>query len=737
MVQATVQNIIDVLNRRFVRRMFLFAYAVVTVILGAMTYSVLVGTGFGKEGDTFLSLNALLKIDVVLLLLGLIFLFRGLVRLWLRRRSGDAGAQLQSRVVMIFSVLALLPAVLLTVSSLILFDLGIDAWFSKKIRDAVKGSQEVAESYLHEHRNTIKTEVLSIARDLSETSKARALTDEDWQYYLSLYARARAVSEAIIFNLNGGVKARYGLTAVLELEPISQESINQAASGEAVILQSNVSSHVRALIQLDNASSLYLVIGRFVDAKVVDKTAQTMSAVDSFERLEKERDSLKVSFAVVFILVALLLLITSVWLGLEFARRLVEPVSSLITVTDRLADGDYKVRADEKGDDEIARLGGAFNRMIGQLQNQRTELLEAAEMIDERRRFTEAVLLGVGSGIIGLDAHGKITLPNTGASRVLGVDLSDKIGTVLVDEFPIFTDVLEKTKRERRLTETQLPMADSGDGAILLVRATVEIGENDDILGYVLAFDDVSPLISAQRQAAWSDVARRIAHEIKNPLTPIQLSAERLKRKYEKQITDDGDVFATCTDTIIRQVGDIGRLVDEFSSFARMPSAVLKISDFRDVCRQAFTLQKNAHPYVQFEMDLPDNPLWVMHDSPQMTQVLTNLLQNAYDAIESAGNQNEGWISLTVSVQEEQVMVRVSDNGIGFPDSGRDKLLEPYMTTREQGTGLGLAIVNKIVEDHKGKMVLLDSQRGGAMVEIQLTPTEPPDENTGAKTVIG
>ena len=708
----------------------MFAYAVVTVIMGGITYSVLVGTGFDNEGDTLLSLNALLKIDVVLLLLGLIFLFRGLLRLWLRRRSGDVGAHLQSRMVMIFSVLALLPAVLLTVSSLILFDLGIDAWFSKKIRDAVKGSQEVAVSYLHEHRNTIKTEVLSIARDLSETSQARNLNDEDWQYYLSLYARARDVSEAIIFNLNSDVKARYGLTAVLELEPISQEAINRAASGEAVILESNVSSHVRALIQLDNASSLYLVIGRFVDAKVVEKTEQTISAVGSFERLEKERDSLKVSFAVVFILVALLLLITSVWLGLEFARRLVEPVSSLITVTDRLADGDYKVRADEKGDDEIARLGGAFNRMIGQLQNQRTELVEAAEMIDERRRFTEAVFLGVGSGIVGLDADGKITLPNIGASALLGVDLSQKIGSVLVDEFPMFTDVLEKTKQERRLTETQLRMGDSGDGAVLLVRATVEIGENQDILGYVLAFDDVSPLISAQRQAAWSDVARRIAHEIKNPLTPIQLSAERLKRKYKNQISDD--VFETCTNTIIRQVGDIGRLVDEFSSFARMPSAVLKISDFRDVCRQAFALQKNAHPYVSYQLDLPDDAIWVMHDAPQITQVLTNLLQNAYDAIESTGKQKQedGWIALTVSVQGEQVVIRISDNGIGFPETGRDKLLEPYMTTREKGTGLGLAIVNKIVEDHKGKMLLLDSQQGGAMVEIQLTLAEPPHQDS-------
>lgn len=722
-----------------VRWAFWAVLLVVSLVVGVLTYELFTGTDLQIYNKDLISLSMLLKINGVLLLVLLIALILRLVRLWDEWRTGTAGAKLQTRMVMIFSVLAVVPVILITVFSLIFFDLGIDTWFSQKIRNAVTGSKNIASLYLREHRGGMKTVALSMKNDLQGVPQELLQDKPRLSAVLEVHANVRDVTEAMIFTLDGQVKARYGLTAVLELEPILQSDIENAKQGDAVVLESSTGNRVRALIQLTSNPAVFLLVGRFIDPKIIANAESTTSAAVSFETLEREREQLKISFVITFLLGALLLLVVAIWLSFIFAKRLVAPIGELIMATHRVADGDYHARANIGGDDEIAQLGGAFDNMVGQLNTQRLELLQANQDIDRRRLFTEAVLSGVGSGIVSLDNQGQIMLSNKRSVDLLGQDLGDCVGQKLTEVCPLFGTVLEQVKTQPT-AEEQIRLQGDKDGVILLVRATQQRhtsdgnhGESPQIMGYVLAFDDVSPLLSAQRQAAWSDVARRIAHEIKNPLTPIQLSAERLRRKYSGQISSDIETFETCTDTIIRQVADIGRLVDEFSSFARMPSAILQVGDFRQVCNQALALEKTAHPYIKYTLNLPDDAVWVSFDTHQMSQVLINLLQNAYEAIESADKLRDGRIALSVENASGAVTIRVVDNGIGFPTDGREKLLDPYVTTREQGTGLGLSIVSKIIQDHKGKLQLLSADTGGAIVEFTMPTAPTPESDTPNK----
>jgi two-component system nitrogen regulation sensor histidine kinase NtrY len=442
----------------------------------------------------------------------------------------------------------------------------------------------------------------------------------------------------------------------------------------------------------------------------------------------------------IFFIVALLLLIASAWVALIIANQLARPIGRLFVAAESIRAGDLSARVPEPGRcedppaDEINALSRAFNRMAAQLEDQRAALIHTNRELDERRRFTEAVLGGVSAGVVGLDKNGCIDLPNRSASLLLGVDLTERIGQRLIDVAPEMAPILaEAAERPRRSTEGQVSLLRDGQNRSLLVRIVGEIG-GGELVGYVVTFDDVTDLMSAQRKAAWADVARRIAHEIKNPLTPIQLSAERLKRKYLKQITNDPETFTACTDTIVRQVGDIGRMVDEFSAFARMPAPVFENHDIVELARQALFLQRQAHPRFSYHFDNRTPAAPVRCDPRQIGQVLTNLLQNAADAIEgrngeadASGNTDgrderaalpKGEIWLEVSRVDAAVVVAVSDNGKGLPHSGRERLTEPYVTTRLKGTGLGLAIVKKIMEDHGGHLHLGDRPGGGARITL-------------------
>ncbi len=638
-----------------------------------------------------------------------------------------------------------MPTTFVGVSSLVFFKLGLESWFSDRVRTAVGESQIVAQAYLEEHRKNIRADALRIARDFNKDSRVLIPNPNLLQRALLVQHDLRDLSEAIIFEgFSRRVVARAGLTFLLEFEPAPEDAIREASTGEVVLLTGTSEDRVRALIRLDNFFDTYLYIGRLVDPNVLARIEATQDAVSQFEKLEQERADIQLSFTLAFIIVALLLLFASVWVGLYFATSLSRPISVLIGATETVRGGNLDARVPETVDeDEISLLGRAFNRMTDQLRAQRAELLEANRLLDDRRRFTEAVLSGVSAGVIGLDADGRIDLPNRAASALLDLELESHIGEPLSDHEPDMAMFLGQARGAvDGLAQGEVKHGRGEEARTFLVRAVAE-RTDVGIAGFVMTFDDISALQSAQRKAAWADVARRIAHEIKNPLTPIQLSAERLKRKYRKEIVTDPTVFDTCTDTIIRHVGDIGKMVDEFSNFARMPAPKMAPQDLSDLCRQALFLQRNAHPDVTYIAEIPDERVVLHCDGRQISQVIVNLLKNAKEALDSrmeraAADGEElardfGRIRLALSLLAEgAVHISVHYNGIGLPKKDRARLTEPYMTTRVKGTGLGLAIVKKIVEDHGGDLTLGDAPEQGALILVSLPHALPIGEVANA-----
>ena len=496
-------------------------------------------------------------------------------------------------------------------------------------------------------------------------------------------------------------------------------AFEKARNGEAAVLTAEDDQRVRALVRLTGLfGETFLYVGRFVDPKVLAHMEQTSAAAAEYERLEGRRSGLEFAFSMVFAVISMLLLTSVVWVGLSMATNLAAPIIRLIDATERVRSGDFTTSVTEGEPDEMGQLSRAFNRMTLQLNQQRKELVEANRELDERRRFTETVLNGVSAGVMGLDYMGVVTLVNPSACRLLNRKADAMIGHSLAVMIPAFAAVIEELRSnapDRQVRREVQVTGKDGGPRTLLVQVSIEEGQ-----GYVVTFDDVTELVSAQRKAAWADVARRIAHEIKNPLTPIQLSAERLKRKYFKEISSDPNTFSALIETIVRQVGDIGRMVDEFSSFARMPQPRMKDDDLVDICRQAVFMQRTGYPEIRFETQLPDAPLVIHCDARLLGQALTNLLKNAVESIAGRdGEQTEpGHIILSISAVNSTVRVDIDDNGRGLPSEDRDRLTEPYVTTRAKGTGLGLAIVRKIMEDHGGELLLEDGPLGGARVSL-------------------
>ena len=467
---------------------------------------------------------------------------------------------------------------------------------------------------------------------------------------------------------------------------------------------------------------VYMVMERPLDVALVHHVGQLRRAVDAYVRLEGQRSSVQLSFYILFGGVSLLLLLAAVWLGFMIANQLVRPISDLITAAERVGAGDFNVRVKQRRtEDELDSLARSFNRMTALLGRNREELIDANRQLDARREFTETVLTGVSAGVIGLDSNGRINLPNRSAAELLGANLQARIGDPLVEAVPEMGDLVRAAlERPDKLHNREIQIARDGRQRTLIARIATE-QVRDEVVGFVITFDDITALQSAQRKAAWADVARRIAHEIKNPLTPIQLSAERLRRKYLKQISADPELFKTCTDTIIRQVGDIGRLVDEFSSFARMPVPVIRSEDLRDVCNHALFLERNAHPEIDYTLAAPEGRVMAPCDARQLGQALLNLLRNAAAAIiepttdgTPATGESKGRIEIRLECDDANAAITVLDNGKGIPPELLPRLTEPYVTTRSRGTGLGLAIARKIMEDHGGELRIDNRPEGGA-----------------------
>jgi len=706
--------------------------------VGATFLAITVSGPVGPDPQTVLSL---LSLDVLLLLaLGAVVGVR-IIGVFRARRRGSMGSRLHLRFLLLFGLVAVTPSVLMSVGAALFFQYGVESWFSERVRTALQASLSVATAYLEEHQQVIGGDALAMSNDITREGPALFRSPQVFNAFISNQAAVRGLSEAIVFDSRRQILARSALAFSIELgmNQIPLWAIERARSGEVAVLTSENDQRVRALVMLPGYfGETYLFVGRFVDRKVLAHVEGTSAAVAEYELLEGRRSGLEMAFSLVFAVVSLLLLLAAIWVGLAMATKLATPIARLIDAAERIRAGDMAARVEEGPADEVGLLSRAFNRMTSQLDQQRGDLLQANRELDERRRFTETVLAGVSAGVVGLDADGNITLPNRSASDLLGIAAEDMVGRPLDLVVPELGEAIDEVRcRPDRPIQREVKVVRDGRSRTLLVRAAAEHGANaadgGELFGYVVTFDDITELVSAQRKAAWADVARRIAHEIKNPLTPIQLSAERLKRKYLKEIQSDPETYVKLIETIIRQVGDIGSMVDEFSSFARMPAPRMMPADLVDLCREAVFLQRTGNPGITFTTELPDHRVRMTCDARLIGQALTNLLKNATEAIAGRDEPAEpGRICLSLNETDGRVVIEVADNGRGLPSENRDRLTEPYVTTRAKGTGLGLAIVKKIMEDHGGDVYLEDAVGGGARVGLVFLDASPNSSSASA-----
>ncbi len=658
----------------------------------------------------------LLNLDLIILLLLVGVIARRIISVWTGHRRGVAGSKIHMRLALTFSLIAALPAVIMTVFSAVFLYYGVQTWFSERIRTAVTESEAVAEAYLQEHHQVIRADIMAMANDLDRQALPLSTNKDAFNNAMKTQLFVRNLSEAMVVDGTGRVLAEAGFTFTLSFEGLPQSDFDKADMGEIVLITDTEDDRIRALVKLRNFFDSYLFVGRMVDSTVLSHLSDTKKAVAAYKQLESQYSNLQVKVMLIFVVVALVLLLSAMWGGLIFARYLVAPIAALTTAAERIRAGDLTARVGniDRGD-EFDELGRSFNRMTSQLEEQRNELIAANRQMDERRRFTEAVLAGVSSGVVGVDKSGRITIANASAAYIFERSPQELAEIHIQQVLPEAVELL-KTARGKpgKITQGEVPYSRRDETRrMLLVRIAIEMAGEED-KGAILTFDDITELQSAQRKAAWADVARRIAHEIKNPLTPIQLSAERLKRKYLKQISEDPEIFSQCTDTIIHHVEDIGRMVNEFSAFARMPLPVFREEDILKHLREMVTLRQQAHPEMNInllDMTGYSTTLNTEFDPQQIRQAFTNIIQNAIDSVRAKIERDEGRGNILVLLSRrgtnEEIVVSVIDNGLGLPkDETAGKLTDPYVTTRETGTGLGLAIVKKIMEDHKGALIL-------------------------------
>ncbi len=699
---------------RYIAFFFLFC-AIVFAIATFLAINDLEKVIFKRE-----NVRTFLAIDSVILIALVIMVVRRLVDLWFKRRRKLAGSRLQVRLVWVLSLIALTPTLVVSLGSALFIKSGVEVWFSENTSKAINQSVIIAEAYILENRKSIEADVRAVASQLqNRLTLLRSGNRKTFENALTFFSEARGLSEAIVIDGRQVILAASPLSETLTSDgPFELDILNRARAGEVVLARGSDEARVRAVMRLDIITDTYLAVGRLVDPRVIGYAERVRKAREDYEKLEAERPSIEIGLAMVLILMALLLLAMAILIGLLFSNRLVSPISQLVMATARVRTGDMTVRVEEgKKDDEFGMLGRAFNRMTSQLENQRKKLIEANQQLDMRRRFTETVLAGVSSGVIGVDKNLNITLPNKSACILLNIEKDEFIGSPIIDILPEFKDLINLSiSRNGQLTEGEIPVYRKGNFQQFFVRVSGD--KHDSVDGnYVITFDDISELVSAQRRAAWSDIARRLAHEIKNPLTPIKLSAERLNKKYMDQIKDDKNTFEKCTDAIVRQVDEIGRMVDEFSNFARMPSPEFNIENLVEIISEVCFMQKQANQNIFFHINKTHDKIFINCDRRQVSRALTNIIQNSAEAIRSE-NSNKGNISISVSKDKTKIILIINDDGPGLPMALIGKLTEPYVTTRIRGTGLGLAIVKKIMEDHDGLFTIENNKDAGATAKL-------------------
>jgi two-component system nitrogen regulation sensor histidine kinase NtrY len=729
-----------------------FSIGLVTVVLsvvsGLATYLILTGLTPITPSDNVVLGALLTNIALILAMIAiLVWQGIGLLQAW---KAQVPGARLHVRIVGLFSIIAALPAILLAIAATTTFSRAIDSWFTTRTRAIIDNSLEVAQSYLEEHGSVIRTDVANMARDVDAAADDIVDKPQALRQLLIAQTGLRDLVSAYLVSPNGQML----VTAFNdEKEPFASPppaAIAEAEKGQIAIIKSFERARVAALARLQRFPGQYLLVTRAVSPKVMSYLQSTEQSVDEYNRLRRARGGLKLAHGLMYTMISMTALLAAIWTGLWFAGRFVAPIRRLIAGAREVSTGNLDVELPERrGEGDLRRLSSTFNTMTRELKHQRDALVSANAELSDRTSFIEAVLAGVSSGIIGLDADRRVTLISPSAQKLLAVDEKDTVGKPVLDVLPEFAALFEHSQEPaiKAKGAVEVRRVVGNDERTYSVRVTDEVA-NGGPVGSVVTFDDISELVAAQRTSAWGDVARRIAHEIKNPLTPIILSAERIRRKYGKVIVEDRETFEKLTATIERQAGDIKTMVDEFAAFARVPKPVMEEGDIRDAVQESVILFREAHPGVTYDLNMPDDRVMTHFDRRLITQAVTNLVKNATEAVESAvqsGQTAKGRVETILRVTPERIEIDVIDNGIGLPKQNRSRLLEPYVTTKgSKGTGLGLAIVQKITEQHGGALSLDDAPEApdrpaGALVRITIprggrpatheTSTEDDDPN--------
>ena len=709
-------------------RMIGLGTVILSVVSGITSFIILLGLTSIEPTDAVIQI-AMIVNGTLIVLLALVIGWEA-ASIFLARQKGKAGARLHIRVMGLFALVAAAPTVLVAIFASITLDQGLDRWFSSRTLAIINSSQTVASAYTKEHARVLRNELLGMGAVLNEAEPYFLLAEEQFRAILSRQARIRGIPAAVLVNSAGEELMSSPSRLDQPLPSLPTPELLEQAHSQPVLIALGESNLVAGILRLEEFNDAYLYVVRVIDPVVSNFLRMTSENVQEYQAFFDSRTNIQAAFAMLYIGAGLIILLSTTWFAIGFANRLVAPIRRLIGAAERVRNGDLFVRLPVEGtSSDFSNLNTTFNTMTAELRTQRDELILARDTMDARRRFTEAMLQGVSAGVIGVDATGQITLANPSVEKLLGIAEADLLGEDLESVLPEVAVLMEDDAIDHHVgtyKEEQVTLVRSGIEFALRVRITSERSD-EEAHSYVITIDDVTDLVSAQRSAAWADVARRIAHEIKNPLTPIQLSAERLRRRYGKKVDeDDRQVFDQCVNTIVRQVGDIGRMVDEFSSFARMPKPVFEPGDLSEIIKQSVFLIEVANHDIAFESRIPEQMPGAF-DHRLLSQAVTNVVKNATEAI--AGRQEDGAepgkVLVTAADEDDVYVMRVIDNGIGFPANNRHRLLEPYMTTREKGSGLGLAIVRKILQEHGGSIQLLDAPdvsefAHGACIEMRV-----------------
>jgi two-component system nitrogen regulation sensor histidine kinase NtrY len=716
-------------SNSFYLRLELLA-AGLTILLGWSSYAWLTRNGLPANGASQPLVAILVVANLVPAMLLIVLIARRVAMLITNRRRGLAGARLHLRLVAFFAGIAAVPTVLVVVFASLLFQFGVQFWFSDRVRTILDGSNEVAQAYVEDNRQRIADDILVMAADVASYARDFGEGSQLYRRGLDYQVEGRILTEAAVVRRGPRGLA---LVAVSRVQPadvpdhLADIDLSKAQVTPVTLIGAG-EDRVEAAVAVPGQPGTFLYVSRKVDPAVLARASQAAGALGEYRSLIERSRVMQLRFNLVLMAVSLLTLIVAVWFALWLANRLVEPIARLAEAAERVGAGDLDARVPVRGNaDEIGVLERAFNRMTSQLKSQQSALLSANGELDARRRFTEAVLAGVSAGVMSISAEGVVRVANASAASLLGLPHRVLRGQLLQDVAPELADLLDQA-RQTGDAAGQIQIAREQGTQTLAVRigaadAGGGFGGNIREGGFVLTFDDISAQLADQRRAAWADVARRIAHEIKNPLTPIQLAAERLQRKFGRQIEQDADTFTTLTGTIVRQVGDLRRMVDEFSEFARLPKPVFAPESLDRLVRQALVLQEVAFPAIRFSLT-GETSAPLVCDRQQLSRAVTNLIKNAAESVTArheASGGDGGTIAIAIADGADAVELSITDNGLGFPAEDRARLLEPYVTTRARGTGLGLAITAKIIEDHGGRLVLDDNPAGqGARVIARL-----------------